>query len=75
MFWGIWIKSTSLPFYVGGSFGLWTSVWAFPQAEGDLPGCGGQGVGPGSRCVVVPLHCDGCSAVHVCVCVSLPALV
>lgn len=61
--------------YVGGSFGLWGSVWGFPQADGDLPGCGRQGVGPGPGCVVVPMYSDGCSAVYVCVCVSLPALV
>ncbi len=74
MFVGFGLKHKSAV-YVGGSFGPWTSVWAFPQAVGGLPGCGGQGMGPGSGCVVVPLYYDGCSGVYVCVCVSLPALV
>lgn len=39
----------------------------FPQGADDFPGCGGQGAGPGSMS-------GGCSAVHVRVRVSLPAL-
>lgn len=51
-------------------------TWVFPQAEGACPGCGGQGVGPGSGCVFVPLCYDGgcCGAcLYLCVltCVSI----
>lgn len=43
-----WDLELNTSLYVGGLFGPWTSVRVFPQAAGDLPGCGGQGVGPGS---------------------------
>lgn len=58
--------------YVGGLFGMLTCFFfffgPFPQGVDDFPGCGGAGSWPW------PAMYGGCSAVHVCVRVSLPAL-
>lgn len=59
-----WILGILL--FMEGSFGFWIFVWTFPQAEGDLPGCGGQGVGPGSRWHLFP-----CTMIDVLLCMSV----
>lgn len=63
---GIWGLKHNSAVYVEGSFGFWISVWTFPQAGGDLPGCGGQGVGPGSR-----WHSFPCTIIDVLLCMSV----